>query len=70
MRITGNFRRFQHFNSETNFLKNGNLFQKTGVPFLIEGTKIENATFAYKIHGCITKNRVIINYSIFWEILL
>ena len=45
-------------------------FKKLEYHFLIEGTKIENATFAYKIHGCITKNRVVINYSIFWKILL
>ena len=29
--ITGNFERFQCCNCETNFLKNENLFQKTGV---------------------------------------
>ena len=34
MTITGNFERFQYFNFETNFLKNVNPFQKTGVPFL------------------------------------
>ena len=28
------FERFQYFNSETDFLENENLFQKTGVPFL------------------------------------
>ena len=37
-----------NFNFETNFLKNTNLFQKTGVLFLIESTKIENAKFPYK----------------------
>ena len=37
-----------NFNFETNFLKNTNLFQKTGVLFLIESTKIENAKFSYK----------------------
>ena len=36
-------------NFETSFLKNANPFQKTGVPFLVEGTKIENATFPCKI---------------------
>ena len=35
------------FEFETNFLKNENLFQKTGVPFFI--WKIENATFPYKV---------------------
>ena len=36
-------------NFETGFLKNENLFQKTGVPFLVESIKIENASFSYKI---------------------
>ena len=31
--ITGNFERFQYSNFQTNYLKNENLFQKTGVPF-------------------------------------
>ena len=31
---TGNFECFHYFIFETNFLKNENLFQKTGVPFL------------------------------------
>ena len=31
--ISENFKRFQYFNFETNFLENQNLFQKTGVPF-------------------------------------
>ena len=48
MTITGKFERFQYFNFETNFLKNKNLFQKTGVPVLVENTKIENTTFQYK----------------------
>ena len=30
---TGNFERFLHFNFETNFLRNENLFQTTGVRF-------------------------------------
>ena len=30
--VTGIFERFQ-YNFETNFLKNGNSFQKTGLPF-------------------------------------
>ena len=32
----------------TNFLNNGNTFLKTGVPFFVESTNIENATFLYK----------------------
>ena len=31
--ISGNFERFQYFNFETDFLKNENLFHKTGVLF-------------------------------------
>ena len=31
--ISGNFKRFQYFNFETDFLENENLFQKTGVQF-------------------------------------
>ena len=31
--ISESFKRFQHFNFETNFLENENLFQKTGEPF-------------------------------------
>ena len=31
--ISGNFARFQYFNSETDFVENENLFQKTRVPF-------------------------------------
>ena len=33
MTISGDFERLQYFNSETHFLENGKLFQKTGVPF-------------------------------------
>ena len=32
----------------TDFLKNKNLFQKTGAPFLAESTKIKNPSFPYK----------------------
>ena len=31
--ISENFKRFQYFNFETDFLENENLFQTTGVPF-------------------------------------
>ena len=48
MTITGNFERFQYINFETNFLGNENLFQKTGVPFLAESSKIEKTSFSYK----------------------
>ena len=49
MTTTGDFECFHHFNFETNFLKNENLFQKTGVPFLVESIKIESATFPHKL---------------------
>ena len=48
MTISENFEHFQYFNFEIDFLENENLFQKTGVPFLVESTKIENALFPYK----------------------
>ena len=48
MTISESFKRFQYFNFETNFLENENLFQKTGVPFLVEATKIENTSFPFK----------------------
>ena len=44
----GNFECFHYFYFERNFLKKENLFQKTGVPFLVESTKIESATFPHK----------------------
>ena len=46
--ITGNFERFQYFNFETIFLKNENLFQKTGVPLSFASNRIENTIFEYK----------------------
>ena len=48
MTISGKFERFRYFNSKTNFLEIENLFQKTGVSFLVESTKIGNASFPYK----------------------
>ena len=48
MTITRNFKRFQYFNFKANFLKNEKFFLKTEVFFLVESTKIENATFPYK----------------------
>ena len=48
MTISESFKRFQYFNFETNFLENENLFQKTGVPFLVESAKIEYTLFTYK----------------------
>ena len=40
--------KFKYCNFEINFLKNENLFLKTGVPLLAESTKIENAKFLFK----------------------
>ena len=48
MTITVNSEPFQYFNVETDFLENENLFQKTGIAFLVENTKIENTSFPYK----------------------
>ena len=48
MTITGNFKRFQHFNFKTNFLENETFFKKLGYRFFVENTKIENASFSYK----------------------
>ena len=44
MTISGNFERFQYFNLETDFL----YFKKLEYRFLVESTKIENASFSYK----------------------
>ena len=46
--ISGNFERFQNFIFETDFLENENLTQKMGYCFLVESTKIENASSRYK----------------------
>ena len=48
MTISESFKRFQYLNFETNFLENENFFQKSGVPFLVETTKIENTSFPFK----------------------
>ena len=47
MTITGNVEHFQYFDFETDFLENENLFRKTGIPLLVESTKIENKSFPY-----------------------
>ena len=82
MIITGYFERFQYSNFETNFLKNENLFQKTGLLFLVESTKIEKAIVAYKTslsdsnvkinrigskNGLITKNGILSVTALFFE---
>ena len=48
MTISENFKRFQYFNLETNFLEDESFFQRTGVQFLVETTKIENTSFSFK----------------------
>ena len=49
MTVTGNFEPFQYFNFETNFLKNPKtLFKKLEYRFLVESTKIEDASFPHK----------------------
>ena len=46
--ISEHFKRLKYFNFETDFLENKNFFHKTAVPFLVESTKIGNASFPYK----------------------
>ena len=48
MTINGNLKRFQYFKFETDFLEMKIFFQKTGVPYLVESSKIENVSFPYK----------------------
>ena len=48
MTISGNFEHFQYVNFEIDFLENENLFQKTGVPLLVERTQIEKASLPYE----------------------
>ena len=45
---SGNFELSQYFNFETDFQKNENFFQKTGVPFFNRNTKIKKASLSYK----------------------
>ena len=58
MTIIRNFKRFQYLKFETNFLKNTNPFQKTGVPSF---NTIENALFPDKtalLEANVKKNRI------------
>ena len=48
MTVIESFKRFQYFNFEKNFLENENLFQNTGVLFLVEATEIEIPPFPFK----------------------
>ena len=81
--ISGNFERFQYYKFETDFLEYENHFQKTGVPFLVESTKIETDHFYRKLpyekpmlrqikwwvqNGSITMNKVLsVTTLIFWK---
>ena len=49
MTISENFRRFQWINFETGFLETKTFFKKLEYGFLVESTKIENASFPAKI---------------------
>ena len=46
--ISGNFEHFQCFNFETDFLEKDFFFEKLEYCFLVESTKIENASYPYK----------------------
>ena len=48
MTISENFEHFQYFNFETDFLENETFFKNLGHRFLVERSKIENASFPYK----------------------
>ena len=48
MSITEDFDRFQCFNFDKSFLKNGNFFEKLKYRFLVESTANESALFPYK----------------------
>ena len=48
MIITKDFERFQYFNSETIFRKNGTTFKKLENCFSVKSSAIENATFPCK----------------------
>ena len=46
--INGIFSLFQYFSFGTNFLENENFFKNLEYSFLIQSTKIKNASFPYK----------------------
>ena len=57
-----NFKRFQYFNVEKDFLENENFFEKLEYRFLVESIKIENAPFPYKtalLEGNVKANRMV-----------
>ena len=60
--ISRNFERFQYFNLETNFRKTKHFFKKLEHRFLVQSTKIENASFPYKTAisvANVKKNRMV-----------
>ena len=46
--ISEKFEHFRYFIFETDFLENENIFQKTGVLFVVGNTKIEKTSIPYK----------------------
>ena len=61
MAISGNFEHFQYFNFETDFLENEKL-KKLEYRFLVESTKIDNASFRYKTsisEATVKTNRIV-----------
>ena len=83
MTIFGNFEHFQYFNFETNFPKNTNPFQKTGVPlFSLKVLRLKTQHFLTKLschkpmlrqmewgiqNESITKNRVLPVTTLFFR---
>ena len=67
MTIGGNPERFQYLNFETDFLVNKNLLSKNwSNVFLVDSTKIENASFPYKTavsEANVKTNRMVITKS-------
>ena len=62
LEITENFKRFQYFNFETDFLEKENQFKKLEYRVFVECTKIENASFPYKTalsEVNVTTNRIV-----------
>ena len=48
MTISGNFEQIKYFNLKKDFLENETFFKKLEYRFLVESTKIQNASFPYK----------------------
>ena len=59
--INENFKHFQYFSFETDYLVNENFFKKLEYRFLVESTEIEYASFTYKTYiskANVTTNRM------------